>query len=84
MIYRIRHLIGKETQTEITTTKFFRGRPIEGKEWVRAVPEPFYPNLLERFKDAWAVFCGQAYAVKWPKPGELEEALGELDGRLHK
>lgn len=43
--------------------------------WVRAVPEPFYGGIIDRMRDAWAVLCGEAYAVQWPKAGDLEDAL---------
>jgi hypothetical protein len=44
--------------------------------WVRAVPLPFYGGLFDRCRDAWAVIRGDAYAVRWPEAGELEDALG--------
>lgn len=40
--------------------------------WVRAVPEPYTAGKL---RAAWAVFSGNAYAVEWPKAGDLERAL---------
>jgi hypothetical protein len=43
--------------------------------WVRAVPLPFYDGLIARSQSAWEVFCGRAYPIYWPEPGELEEAL---------
>lgn len=42
---------------------------------VRAVPEPFHGGLIDRLWDAWAVITGRAMAVRWPAPGELEDAL---------
>lgn len=43
--------------------------------WVRAVPSPFQGGLVDRCRDAWAVLSGRAYAIQWPKAGELEAAL---------
>lgn len=39
---------------------------------VTAVAEPYSANRLVA---AWWVLTGKAYAVRWPKPGELEDAL---------
>jgi hypothetical protein len=47
------------------------------KGWVRAVPVPFWWGLPSRIRQAWAVITGRAHPVRWPKPGELEAALGE-------
>ncbi len=41
----------------------------------RAVPMPYASGLLARLKDAWAILKGNAYAIKWPEPGDLEKAL---------
>ena len=41
--------------------------------WVRAVPEPYRPNLVEALRAAWWVLRGRAFAVVWPEHGELEE-----------
>jgi len=41
--------------------------------WVAAVGEPYEGNLLERLRAAWWVFTGRAYALEWPKPGDLEQ-----------
>lgn len=61
-IHRLRDMIGaKNCQA---------GLP-DGR-WVRAVPEPYTGN---RIKAAWAVLTGKAFAVEWPKDGELEAAL---------
>lgn len=49
----------------------FKGR------WVRSVPLPFYGGLLDRLRDAYLVVTGKAYAIYWPEPGELEDALGK-------
>lgn len=43
-----------------------------GGQWVRAVPLPYSGA---RLKAAWAVLRGMAYAVEWPKAGDLEKAL---------
>ena len=40
--------------------------------WVRAVPVPYYGGSLLA---AWEVLRGRAFAVRWPKGGELEKAL---------
>lgn len=42
---------------------------------VRAVPEPYYSYLPERIRAAWWIIRGKAYAVTWPKAGDLEEIL---------
>lgn len=40
-----------------------------GQYWVPARPEPFYygfpRSIWERFRLAWAVFCGKADALFW-------------------
>lgn len=45
--------------------------------YVRAVPHPFYGGLFDRLRDARAVVAGRAFAVRWPKDGELETALAQ-------
>jgi hypothetical protein len=65
MIHRLAHLVGSKT---VYTSE-------EKGKWVRAVPEPFYGGLLDRLRDAYHIVTGKAYAVYWPKPGELEKAL---------
>ena len=40
--------------------------------WVRAIPEPYTANRLVA---AWWVLTGRAYAIIWPKAGDLEIAL---------
>ena len=69
MIYRIRNLIGPE--------RIHAWMPLGDSTgvWVRAVPLPFAPGFLARLYAAWAVLMGDAHAVRWPEPGELEEAL---------
>jgi hypothetical protein len=42
--------------------------------YVRSVPEPFSGNRLTA---AWWVLTGRAYAVIWPRDGELEAALDD-------
>lgn len=65
MIHRLRDMVsGPGVQAGLP-----RGR------WVRAVPLPFYGGLFDRCRDALAVIQGQAYAVRWPEAGELEDAL---------
>ena len=41
--------------------------------WVAAVAEPYTAN---RVVAAWWVLTGRAYAMIWPKAGDLERALG--------
>lgn len=41
--------------------------------WVYAVPEPYTAG---RLMAAWWVLTGRAFAFAWPKPGDLEDALG--------
>jgi hypothetical protein len=38
---------------------------------------PWYPNPLERLRDAWQVFRGRAVAVQYPRDGEFEMAVIE-------
>lgn len=45
--------------------------------WCRAVPVPYQAGLRLRLVAAWWVLTGRAYALRWPKPGELEAALGD-------
>jgi hypothetical protein len=44
----------------------------DGRRWVKAVP---MPPPVNRFKAAWAVLTGRAYAVAWPFAGEFEQAM---------
>jgi len=39
-----------------------------------AVAEPYTAG---RLKAAWAVLTGRAFALAWPRPGDLERAIGE-------
>lgn len=41
--------------------------------YVAAVAEPYTANRLVA---AWWVLTGRAYALQWPKAGDLEKALG--------
>lgn len=41
--------------------------------WVKAVAEPYTAGKL---RAAWWVLTGHAYAVQWPKAGDLEKAIG--------
>jgi hypothetical protein len=43
--------------------------------WAMAVAEPYDGN---RIVAAWWVLTGRAYAMIWPKPGDLERALGHI------
>lgn len=45
-------------------------------KWVIAVAKEYPTNLLERIRGAWWVVTGRAVTFVWPKPGELEIALG--------
>lgn len=67
MIHRLRHMIG--------SAQCGQSHPTMG--YVRAVPCPFYGGLFDRLRDAAAVVRGNAFAVRWPKGGELEMALCE-------
>ena len=44
--------------------------------WVRAVGVP-YPG--GRIRAAWWVLTGRAHALRWPKAGELEQALSQSE-----
>lgn len=41
--------------------------------WVWAVAHPY---CWRRWKAAWYVLTGRAYAIQWPDPGDLERAVG--------
>jgi hypothetical protein len=41
--------------------------------WVAAVCQPYDGN---RLKAAWWVLTGRAFALIWPKAGDIESALG--------
>lgn len=61
-IHRLCDLIGsRNTQVGLPNGRY-----------VRAVPEPYTAGKIIA---AWAVLTGRAAAVKWPEPGELEDAL---------
>lgn len=65
MIQRLGDMIGSKDT----------GAGMPDGSYVRAVPLPW--NYRSRFnpREAWAVLWGRAHAVRWPEPGELEEAL---------
>ena len=63
-VHRLKDMIGSR-DTHSTAFGF------EG--YFRAVPSPYRGG---RIRAAWAVLTGKAYAVKWPEPGEFEDALG--------
>lgn len=44
------------------------------RSWARAVAAPYHG---QRLRAAWWVLTGRAHALVWPKPGELEYALGQ-------
>lgn len=66
MIYRIQYIIGGIGRVSA-------GLP-DGR-WVVAVPEQFCGGILDRVRDAVAVFTGRAVALKWPELGEIDEAI---------
>ncbi len=45
----------------------------DGKMYAFAVCEPYTAG---RLKAAWWVLTGRAYALAWPKAGDLERAIG--------
>jgi hypothetical protein len=45
--------------------------------YVAAVAEPFTGNRLTA---AWWVLTGRAYALRWPRPGDLEAAFSGRPG----
>lgn len=45
----------------------------DGQHYAYAVAEPYTGG---RLKAAWWVLTGRAYAFEWPKPGDLEAAIG--------
>jgi hypothetical protein len=65
MIHKLSDMIG----TPDVTTQDNLGRI------VRAVPLPFRGGIVDRARDAWAVFRGDVFAVRWPEAGELERTL---------
>lgn len=60
-VHRLRDMIG-HPDTHVS---------VQGK-WFRAVPMPYTGRRLYA---AWCVLSGKAYAVQWPKPGDLERAV---------
>lgn len=46
---------------------------VEGTKYAFGVAEPYTAGSL---KAAWAVLTGRAFAFKWPRPGDLEAAIG--------
>ncbi len=68
MIYKLIDLIGDASV-----------QSSNGARWVRSVPLPFYGGYLSA---AWAVLRGRAVAVRYPKDGELEDALF-ISGGMH-
>lgn len=65
MIQKLRDMIGPDNA---------QAGLLDGR-WVRVVPCPFYGGFFDRLNDAWAVLMGRVYAVRWPEPGELEDAF---------
>lgn len=68
-VHRLQDMIGSQA----VTTGLPDGR------WVRCVPEPYTGNC---WRAAWHVLTGRAFAVQWPKSGDLETILGIEPERL--
>lgn len=68
MIFDLKNMI---TRNEDDLQRLPNGR------WVRKVPEPTLVSKASRMLDAIAVATGKAFAVHWPIPGDLEDALGQ-------
>lgn len=72
MIHKLADMIGSpQVQAMISRDM---GNNCAQAVWVRAVPRPFRSGFFARLADAWAVLTERAYAVKWPTPGEFEQA----------
>jgi hypothetical protein len=50
------------------------GAGLPDGRYVRAVSTPFFGGNIHA---AWEVLRGRAYAIEWPKPGDLEKALDQ-------
>lgn len=46
---------------------------VEGSKYAFAVCEPYTAG---RWRAAWWVFTGRAFAFEWPKAGDLEASIG--------
>jgi len=46
---------------------------VEGTNYAYAVARPYTAG---RLKAAWGVLTGRAFAFAWPRPGDLENAIG--------
>lgn len=46
---------------------------VEGTNYAYSVAEPYTGGRLQA---AWWVLTGRAFAFEWPKPGDLEAAVG--------
>ena len=46
---------------------------VDGSKYAFAVAKPYTAG---RLLAAWWVLTGKAYAFAWPKPGDLEAAIG--------
>jgi hypothetical protein len=64
-VYRLADMIGSVNVATL----------IETYGYVRAVPLPFQGGIICRLRGAVEVLRGNAYAVDWPKAGDLEKAL---------
>lgn len=65
-VHRLQDMVGP---AEVTV-----GRPVPTYGYVRAVPEPYGSNLLQRIRAAWWVLTNRAEAVVWPESGDFEKA----------
>ena len=63
-VHRIRDMVC-DPASESTQDDFGR--------WVSAVPLPYLGGSI---RAAWWVLTGRAHAIIWPKPGEIERAMG--------
>ena len=65
-IHRISNIYHPDVQAGIPDIESKTGRT----RWVTAVGEPYTANRLVA---AWWVLTGRAYALLWPKAGDLED-----------
>lgn len=71
-VHHICNIYREGTQAEVRIER--QGAVYQG--WAQAVAIPFPSNVFERVRAAWWVMTGRAEALVWPKPGDLEKALG--------
>lgn len=58
--------------------KHLIGSPDVTTEKGRAVSQPYKHGIVSRFKDSLSVLKGNAHAIKWPEPGDLEKAMSKI------